>query len=105
MAVRERKAITLDSLSMPQQHEQPVVQAANEITITNLHALHRADYDIIQEYFRRRPNLSVEARLRLSRQIFEGLQQRLGYSVQIEPETFLWGVAAQYQLLDRQQQG
>lgn len=101
MAVRERKAVTLDSLATPQPSEQPVVPAADQITIPNLQALLRADYDIVQEYLRRRSTLSADARQRLSQQLLEGLQQRLGYPVQGDAETFLMMVVAQYQTLHR----
>lgn len=101
MAVRERKAVTLESLAAPTVAEQAVVQAAERITIPNLHALHRADYDIVQEYLRRRSTLSLEARQRLSRQLIDGLQQRLGYPIQGDAETFLYMIAAEYQALQR----
>lgn len=101
MAVRERKAVTLESLSAPVTLDQTVVGAAERITIPNLHALQRADYDIVQEYLRRRSALSAEARQRLSYQLVDGLQQRLGYSIQGDADTFLYLIAAEYQALQR----
>lgn len=101
MAVRERQAITLDSLATPVAAERPAVPTAERITIPNLHVLRREDYDIVQEYLRRRTSLSFEARQRLSGQLIEGLQQRLGYPIQGDADTFLWMVAAEYQALER----
>jgi uncharacterized RDD family membrane protein YckC len=101
MAVRERKAVTLDSLSAPTSYEQPAVAAAPQVTIPNLGVLKREDYDIVQEYLRRRATLSAEARQRLSGQLLDGLQQRLGYPIQGDAETFLQMVAAEYQTFHR----
>ncbi|MDP9311265.1 MAG: RDD family protein [Chloroflexota bacterium] len=105
MAVRERKGVTLDSLSRPVAAEAPVVPTATGITIPNLQVLRRDDYDIVQEYLRRKPQLSVEARQRLGQQLVEGLQQRLGYPILIQTprdaENFLYQIAAEYQALER----
>lgn len=110
IAVRERKAISLASLAAPTVAEQSIVAAAERITIPNLSAIHRDDYDIVQEYLRRSTSLSVPARQRLALQLVDGLQHRLGYPVRTEnglalglydAETFLRLVAAEYQALDR----
>lgn len=109
MAVRERKAVTLESLSETRPDETPVVPAASTITIPNLHVLKRDDYDVVQEYIRRSGSLSLEARQRLSQQLIDGLQQRLGYPIQIrdqaEADTFLRMIVAEYQALDRTGRG
>lgn len=101
MAVRERKAVTLETLTAPTVAEQAAVAAAERITIPNLTAVQQADYDLVQEFLRRRSSLSAEARQRISRQLVAGLQQRLGYPVQGDAETFLYMVAAEYQTLQR----
>lgn len=105
IAIRERNAVTLDSLSVPAVNEVPVVPAAERIQIPNLHALRREDYDIVHEYLRRRSGLSMEAQQRLSHQLVEGLQHRLGYSIVIhnpsEALNFLYQVVAEYQTLER----
>lgn len=105
MAVRERKAVTLESLVAPGPYEPPVVPAAQQITIPNLQALRSDDYDIVQEYLRRRSGLSLEARERLAQQLIEGLQQRLGYPVPVKDlghaEHFLSQIVAEYQALER----
>lgn len=109
MAVRERQAVTLESLSAPTATLPPVVPAAQQITIPNLHAIQRADYDIVQEYLRRRSGLSLDARQRLSKQLTEGLQLRLGYPLHVkdlaQTEHFLGLVVAEYQALERIDRG
>ncbi|HEY0605079.1 MAG TPA: RDD family protein [Herpetosiphonaceae bacterium] len=110
IAVRERQAITLASLAAPTTSERAIVAAAERITIPNLSAVQREDYDIVQEYLRRSLSLSVPARQRLALQLVDGLQRRLGYPIRTEnglalglydAETFLRLVAAEYQALDR----
>lgn len=105
VAVRERQAITLDSLSMPTAFERPVVPAAARVDIPNLHLLRREDYDLVQEYLRRSHGLSADARYRLTGQLVQGLSQRLGIMINarthVEAEQFLLQVAAQYQTLHR----
>jgi uncharacterized RDD family membrane protein YckC len=110
IAVRERKAITLESLAAPVVAEQAVVAAAERITIPNLNALRREDYDIVQEYLRRSSSLSIAVRQRLALQLLDGLRQRLGFEIRTQSgaalglydaEAFLRQVAAEYQALDR----
>lgn len=105
MAVRERGSVTLESLSAPPASQPAVVQAAQQITIPNLRAIKREDYDIVQEYLRRAPVLSLQARYRLSQQLVEGLQQRLGYPIHVQTphqyEDFLRQLAAEYQAIEQ----
>ena len=109
MAVREQKAVTIESLGAPVPSEVPAVPAAPAVTIPNLHVLKRDDYDIVQEFLRRSATINADARYRLSQQLVDGLQQRLGYAIQVrspgEAETFLRMVAAEYQTLERMQSG
>jgi uncharacterized RDD family membrane protein YckC len=100
MAVRQRDVVTLDSLHMPRTNQQPVVAAAQQVTIPNLRALRRNDIDLVQEFLRRRRGLAPDVRQRLASQLVGGLQQRLGYPVQGNPEDFLALVAAEYQALE-----
>jgi len=100
IAIRERRPITLDALATPSTSTAPLPTAAS-ITIPNLQALKREDYDIVQEFLQRRASLSAEARHRLSLQLLEGLQQRLGFPVQGDAETFLQLVAAEYRALEQ----
>lgn len=106
VAIRERGVVTLSSLAAPIPTERPVVPPAAQVAIPNLRALRRADYELVQEYLRRRHRLSWEARQRLSRQLVEGLAQRLGYPIQLrqpdDADRFLYQVAAEYQTLQRQ---
>ncbi len=109
LAVRERTAVTLESLAAATSSETAVVPAASSVTIPNLHALKRDDYDVVHEYLRRSGSLSLEARQRLIQQLIDGLQQRLGYPIQIrdpaEAETFLRIIVAEYQTLARVERG
>lgn len=99
IAVRQRSVVTLDTLATPVDTHRPVVPAAGRITIPNLRALQRNDYDLIEEYLRRRAMLAPDARRRLAGQLVEGLQQRLGYTIQGQPDDFLVLAAAEYQAL------
>lgn len=101
MAVRQRDVVTLETLSQPtgNSRQQPVVPAAPQITIPNLRAIRPSDHDLVEEFLRRRWTLAPEARRRLSDQLVQGLQQRLGYPIQGNPEDFLVLVAAEYQTL------
>jgi uncharacterized RDD family membrane protein YckC len=106
IAVRERGVVTLASLDAPASLDQPAVPAAAQVAIPNLRVLRREDYDLVQEYLRRRSSLSAEARHRLSLQLVEGLSQRLGYPIHLrqpgDADLFLYQVAAEYQALQRQ---
>lgn len=99
IAIRERRAVTLDSLAAPASDATQLPVAAS-ITIPNLHALKRGDYDIVQEFLLRRASLSAEARRRLSQQLVAGLEQRLGFPVLGDAETFLQLVAGEYRALE-----
>ncbi len=100
IAIRERRPVTLDTLAAPAVDVAPL-PAATSITIPNLHALKREDYDIVQEFLLRRAALSAEARRKLSQQLVDGLQLRLGFPVQGDAETFLQLVAAEYRALEQ----
>jgi uncharacterized RDD family membrane protein YckC len=101
LTLREGRQVTLDMLSAPHPAAAPAVPAAEEITIPNLHALAPADYDIVQEFLRQRNGINHTLRQQLAGRLLEGLQSRLGYLVQGDPETFLMRLAAEYQALSR----
>jgi uncharacterized RDD family membrane protein YckC len=104
LAVRERKAVTLDMLVAAPAAEAPVVMAAAELRIPNLRALRAQDFGIVETYLRQRTQVSPEARTRIDDLILEGLERRLGYPVQRDTynvEQFLLRVAAEHQLLLR----
>ncbi len=109
IAVRERTAVSLESLAAATPNETPVVPAAPSVTIPNLHALKRDDYDVVHEYLCRSGRLSLEVRQRLIQQLIDGLEQRLGYPIQIrdqaEAESFLRMIVAEYQTLNRVERG
>jgi hypothetical protein len=73
-------------------------------TLPNVHLLNDKDYDLVQEFLRRRNELGRDARLRLGGQLASGLQARLGLPQGGDAERFLQHVASEYQLLKRQQQ-
>lgn len=101
LTLREGRQVTLDMLSAPKIIDEPTVAAANEVTIPNLQALEPADYEIIQEFLRKRDGINYEMRRQLSGRLLEGLQTRLGYLVQGDAEIFLMRLAAEYQALMR----
>jgi len=102
MAVRQRDALTLDSLMQP--INQPVVRSAAHITIPNIHALQRSDMDLVQGFVRRRAVLAPDARQRIAQQVLVPVQTRLGYLITTEPEAFLVQLAAEYAALERERQ-
>lgn len=105
MAVRQRHALTLDSLvQQPLAPPQSAVAPADQITIPNLHALQRRDVDLIDAFVRRRAALDPQARARVAQQLLGPVQARLGYPVQADPESFLVQLAAEYEALERERQ-
>jgi hypothetical protein len=100
MAVRQRDALTLDSLMQP--INRPVVRSVANITIPNLHALQRSDMDLVQSFVRRRAVLAPDARQRVAQQVLVPVQARLGYPITTEPEAFLVQLAAEYEALERE---
>lgn len=99
LAVKEGKRITLDMLALPASEEAPVVAAAEEIRIPNLQALQPEDLELVESYLRRRTTLGAETRRQVAGSLLAGLQERLGYAVQGDPDTFLLRLAAEHQLL------
>lgn len=102
MAVRQRDALTLDSLTQP--IDQPVVPSAAHITISNIHVLQRSDMDLVQSFVRRRAVLAPDARQRIAQQVLVPVQARLGYPVPGDPDAFLVQLAAEYEALERERQ-
>ncbi len=104
LAVRDRKAVTLDMLTAAPIVEAPVVMAADQQNIPNLTVLHPEDFAMVETYLRRRTQIGPEVRKRLDNTILDGLEQRLGYPVQRDSfnvEQFLLRVAAEHLLLLR----
>ena len=101
LTLREGRQVTLAMLSAREDRSEPAVPTADELTIPNLRALKPADYEIVQEFLRRRAGISYDLRRQLAGTLLEGLQERLGYLVQGDAEIFLLRVAAEYQALAR----
>lgn len=102
LAVRERGALTLESLTRVD--AQPPLPPARDVTIPNLQVLRREDYDLVVEFLQRRRALNPEVRRRLARQLVRGLEQRLGVPIELDATTdeqFLQQVVAEYQTLQR----
>ena len=104
LVVKERRGITLESLTAPA--AVPIPQpgpAPQQPTLPNVHLLNDQDYTLIQEFLRRRGELGNDARLRLGAQLASGIQARLGLPQGGDAERFLQYAAAEYQLFKRQQ--
>ena len=106
LVVKERRGVTLESLTARSvAAPAPALpgQPAPQLTLANVALLNDQDYNLIQEFLRRRDELGREARLRLGSQIAGGLQARLGLPQGGDAERFLQYVAGEYQTLRRQQ--
>jgi uncharacterized RDD family membrane protein YckC len=104
LVVKERRSVTLESLTAPT--ALPAAQSGGAIqppTLPNVHLLNDQDYNLVQEFLRRRDELGRDARVRLGVQLASGLQARLGVPQGGDAERFLQYVAAEYQLFRRQQ--
>jgi uncharacterized RDD family membrane protein YckC len=116
LVVKDRVAISLDSLTptpnpTPEQVRiQAGVAAAQATgssptdsftpTIPNLHTLTTADYNLIEEFLRRRRELGRDSRASLGTQLAHGISNRLAVSLDAaNAETFLEHVAQEYRLM------
>lgn len=107
LVVKERRGVTLESLTSGSLTALPPLQpgeTAPQPTLPNVHLLNDKDYDLVQEFLRRRNELGRDARQRLGAQLASGFQARLGLPQGGDAERFLQHVASEYQLLKRQQQ-
>ena len=102
LVVKERRGVTLESLTPSAPAAQPG-EAAQLPTLPNVHLLNDQDYNLVQEFLRRRNDLGHDARVRLGAQLASGLQARLGVPQGGDAERFLQYVTAEYQLFRRQQ--
>jgi len=102
LVVKERRGVTLESLTTPAPAARPG-SPAPEPTLPNVHMLNDRDYNLIQEFLRRRTELGREARARLGGQLASGLQARLGLPQGGDAERFLQYVAAEYQIYQQRQ--
>lgn len=106
LVVKERRAVTLESLTAPgAEAALPSAGASDrQPTLPNVHLIDERDYHLIQEFLRRRDELGPAARSRLAGQLAGGLQERLGLPRGGDAERFLQYVAAEYRLFKRQEQ-
>lgn len=108
LVVKERREVTLESLTTAV--TAPVLTTPSDspgdtpqTTLPNLHLLTDQDYNLAQEFLRRRSELSLDARVRLAKQLASGLQARLGVPQGGDSERFLQYVVNEYQLFQQQQ--
>jgi uncharacterized RDD family membrane protein YckC len=107
LVIKERRGVTLESLTAPGVVAPPQAAPGQTLaapTLANVELLSDQDYNLIQEFLRRRDELSRDARVRLGVQLAGGLQARLGLPQGGDAERFLQYVAGEYQLLKRQQE-
>ena len=105
LVVKERRGVTLESLT--EGAVAPPISAPGvptpQPTLSNVALLSDQDYNLIQEFLRRRDELGRDARARLGVQLAGGIQARLGLPQGGDAERFLQYVATEYQLFKRQQ--
>jgi hypothetical protein len=115
LVVKERAAVSLDTLlTQPTQSSHPfyasrsssVQTSTNDEdkpftpSIPNLHLLTQEDYDLIQEFLRRRRELGSDSRQRLCNRLTTGISTRLSITVATaNQEQFLEQVVHEYRQL------
>ncbi len=104
LVVKERRAVSLESLTS-EINVMPAMRPGDSTqpSLPNIELLNDRDYELVQEFLARRGELGREARARLGSQLASGVQARLGLPQGGDAEQFLQYVAAEYQLLKRQQ--
>jgi uncharacterized RDD family membrane protein YckC len=102
LVVKDRRTVTLESLtaSTPPAFAEAAA-AAPALTLPNLHLLAASDYDLVQEFLRRRPTLRPEVRQRLGAQLATKIRERLELAAGEPDEALLQRVAFEYALLRR----
>lgn len=100
LTIKEQRTLTLETLVEPMKAR---LTYSSPNTIPNLKELHQSDYkliqsdyELIQDYLGQRLTMSLEARRRLSGQLVQGMQQRLGYPIYGDTESFLLRLVAEY---------
>lgn len=108
LVVKERRGVTLESLTTHATVAPPTPPVPGESLpqpkLPNIDLLNDQDYNLVQEFLRRRNELSREARARLGVQLAAGIQTRLGLPQGGDAERFLQDVTSDYQILRRHQQ-
>jgi uncharacterized RDD family membrane protein YckC len=100
MVVKEQHAVSLEHLTARAEQfaPQPSQAAASGLDVLpNIHILSDTDYNLVQEFLRRRNELGRESRNRLGTQLATGIRSRLGVPESDEDyELFLERVAHDY---------
>ncbi len=105
LVVREQRAVTLESLTTraePLALPPRPADAPNTPLLPNLHLLTNGDYDLVQEFLRRRSELGPDSRARLGSQLADTLRQRLGVPLSGNPELFLEHLVREYRVSKQQ---
>lgn len=104
LVVKEQQAVSLESLMARSPAVSPL-QALEHNPLPlpalspNMQILTGKDYELVQEFLRRRSELGRESRMRLGKQLAEGLHSRLGIPfTNSNPELFLEQVVREYRL-------
>lgn len=101
LVVREGHALSLDEVARgaapaPVPPRAPDAPAAP--MLSNLHLARPDDYDLAQEFLRRRADLSLERRARLAADLAAGLRSRLGLTAGGDPERFVEHFVREYRV-------
>ncbi len=105
LVVKERGTVSLESLtrqSDPLPTSQPESGAPVQLQLPNLHLITEQDYNLVQEFLRRRSELGRESRMQLGRQLAENLRARIGLPSDSYHEPFLEYLVYEYRI-SRQQ--
>jgi uncharacterized RDD family membrane protein YckC len=101
LVVKERKNVTLDTLTgqaPPLPLPPRPLDAPAAPLLPNLQLIKTEDYDLVQDFLRRRGELGPESRQRLGYQLAERMRQRLGLPSGGEPELFLEHLVREYRV-------
>jgi len=99
LVVKDRHSVTLESLAAAVPPPFSTTTAA--LTLPNIHMISSTDYDLVQEFLRRRSTLSPEVRARLGSQLAARMRTRLDLPPDGRDEHLLQQVAIEYPLSRR----
>ncbi len=107
LVVKEARAVSLQDLTQPQTGRAvaaPIPPALAQVPLLeHMRLVQREDYDLVQEFLRRRPQLSRQSRERLAAQLATTLSERLQISVAPHHyESFLERVVLDYRRMHEQ---